>query len=721
MPNALGVPSLGAFYLGDLAMVTVPPSWLQRPHCTVTIHGVVQDAITEWHTDAGLDRISTADLTMPFPMGAEAIEGAAVTITAAAGEDDPERLVFSGRINVIETSLGEDGRTAHVRCAGSAWALTLPLEADLVFGGGAAIDAQLLTASTYHLGDDTISWYADTTPDGLSVDLLFAPRVDARFVRVTGRQHGANSYQEDPDRDLKDFSRVEIWQSGRMLGYANMPRDGERYRDQIAYTADAEWSDFAMTIGARIDGDGGDVTVRFVSGRKPGSKERDEYEIKGVSYQTAGRQTARDLARSLLRDRGYGASLNGVTYRVTPVTDLYGAVISLGGNGLINNGQIRLTEKTQPWSWLTQMVNLWGFRVVDGPDALEIVPVRGDPGNLTPVAVYTDGVNLFRLTRVRDVGEVVTGWNVYGASGSDENGEPFQYESFSAIDRIATPAYLPNPPGIVAGELRSDLLVSDYLARTVRHIKEVEHESLPVQCTLDTVPSPTVKPGSVVRIVSAAEGIDRAMWVMGVRHDFDDGGFWSSLTVRVGTGTRNAEADPASQPRDQTVPDTRHIGQADIAWYARSGADGLSVSYGWHPGGAYRGVRVTGGYHGANSWATGSKAGTNTSSTVEIWQSGVKLGSASLPHHPERYDRQQAYSSDAFWADFDVMIAADVVDASAEVRFVSGTARDASRDEYEVKAVMVTLYAEATEQGAVATSGADWHAYQSRRVWRWSA
>jgi hypothetical protein len=240
---------------------------------------------------------------------------------------------------------------------------------------------------------------------------------------------------------------------------------------------------------------------------------------------------------------------------------------------------------------------------------------------------------------------------------------------------------------------------------------------LPVTAVLGSVPpSPTILPGQVIQVTASALGVDSLLWVTGVRHDWDDGGFWTSIDARAATGEANAEAPVSFAPEEQTSSATRHIGNTEIAWYARSDADGLSVDYPWHPGGDYGGVRITGRYHGANSWRSGSKA--ETPSTVEVWQLGVMLGSAALPWHSERYSRRQDYDNDAYWADLDVMLAADVVDASADIIFTSGTARDGTRDDYEVKEVEVILYAEATEQGSTTHGGADWFAYQPTRAYR---
>lgn len=719
----LGDAILGEAVLWDatIGLGIDPPAWYLAPHCTVVIAGVVQDMVPEWHTDLAFDRIATADLVAPLPLGLEITEGATVEILAAARAGDAQRRVFWGRVNVIEPGLSDAGKVAHLRCAGMAWALTLPLERELRFAGGLPTEARFLSSQVFHVGSQTIGWYADPSPDGLTVDVgTFTPAADVRFVHLTGRVHGSNSYPEDPDRDIRDFSRLELWQDGRRRGYANLPRTDERWRDELDYGDDDQWRDLDFTIGAALDA-GTAVTVRAVSGRKPGASERDEYELAGLTYQTAGRTSARDLLRSILRDRGYGPGLNGVPYRVAPIVDLAGLEILLGGNGLIDNGQVVVPEGQTPWSWMGALANLWGYRLVDGPDGIDVVPARGEPSG-DPVASFMEGVDIFEVTRSRDVGQVVTSWRVTGASGADEYGQPFRYESITDPNAVASPSFLPDPPGLVAGQVRSDLLVSDGLARGVRQIKEIEHEAIPIALTLNgVVPSPALTPGAMVRVTVPSNGVDRALWVTGVRHDWDESGFWSSVTARSATGLPNPEADRATDPREQPSSATRHIGLTRIRWYRRRDPDGATVRVAFHPGGAFRGLRVTGRAHGANSFASGSKPADGAWSSIEIWQLGVKIGAAPLPIIPERWDRRLDYGDDRHWADLDVMIAADLVDASAELRFTCGTARDDSRDDYEVRNLEVALYSVATEQPPVATSGADWHAYQSRRAWRWAS
>lgn len=689
-------------------------------HTTVIIGDVVQTAWVEWHSDANLNEAASADVVLPRPTGPEVVDGAEVEITAAGTEDAAEVPVFAGSVQVLDDTIDDGGRVVAVRCIGHAYPLTLELETDLVFAGGAPLTPTLLATQVLHIGSRSVGWYADTTADGTLVNLTFSPAVDAHFVRLTGRTHGANSYEEEPDRDIRDWSRIEVWQAGHKRGYVNLPRSDERWRDTPNYLNDAEWDDLDVLIGARIERDEGDVTVKLIAGRKPGSRERDEYEVKGLAYQMAGRAAVDDLFRGLLRQRGYGPGRNNVAYRIAKVLDLNGNRVLLGGNGLIDNGRVGVTEGTPPWGWLTDTADLWGYAWDDAPHDLVLTAVRGRADDRAAVGSYVEGVNLFRVARRRDRGDVATAWIVYGASGTDENGQPFQYLSRADPAGISRPPYIPAIPGVVPGQVSSSLLVSDGLARGVRQVKETEFAAIPLALEFDCPPACAVRPGQAVDVTVPTWNLPTTrVWVTGVRHDCTDAGLWSQLKVRVGQGVKEPEDDPAVLPRDATLTSTRHIGVATVAWYRRPDPGGTTVTLDWHPGGNFRAVRVRGFYHGANSHPSGSKP--DTWSRVEVWQLGTKLGDVRLPWHGEAWDRRRDYSTDQWWAPFDLTIAADLINAAAEIRFTSGLANDGSRDEYEIKDTSVVLYAEATEQGPVATSGADWHAYQPRRVFRWAS
>lgn len=701
-------------------VVQLAPPPVMTPQRTVTIGGVVQTNVLEFQTVSRLNEVMTATLLIPPPFGNELVKGAEVIIEATNDIDDPQERVFWGTIDSIDREFTQQGNVRRLSCHGRGWALTLPLEETIAYAGGARTTPTLISSSVYHIGNHTYAHYSDTTPDGTTVTVTFTPSVDARFVQVTGRQHGANSFPISVDKEIREFSRIEIWQAGAKRGYANMPESAEQYEAKLDYTDDANWEDFDLTIGASIDKDLGDVEIRFISGRKPGSSERDDYEIKGVTYRIAGRSGVQGLLKSLMRTRGYGTNGNGVPYRIPVVRDLNGDEVLLGGNGLIDNGQVVLEQGEQPWRWMADLVDLWGYALIDHPRGIRVVDVKGEPIWYVNEKTFTDQLNAWSLKWRESVSDTVTKWAVYGASGSDEYGQPFQYASVGV--GVDAPSYIPDPPGFVARELSTDLLVSDGLAQSVREVAELQSASSSITVTFSGEPSPHLTAGSAIALRAPTLGIDETIsaWATEVRHSWTAAGFWTTITARKADGVITAEESPEVDALQDVPFTTRHIGVETISWYRVPSPAGTSVTFDFHPGGDFRAVQVTGRFHGANSWKSGSPAGTNTKSRIQVWQYGVMLGEEPLPVGAERYTSRRDYNDDAFWMNYRVVISCDIANGPASLVFVSGTARDASRDDFEIKETVVKLYAEATERNPITRSGADWHAYQPRRVWRWA-
>lgn len=687
---------------------------MSAPHCLVTIGGVVQARVLEWSTDARVNAVSTATLSLPVPLGAEVVVGAEVAIGAGL-DDAADGTVFWGQVTGLPTSFSADGATAEVDCSGWEWQLDLRLKSDLRFAGGAPTAPTLLATSVYHVGAATIAWYADPSPDGPTVSRFVDPGVDARFVHLTGSVHGSNSYAAEPAKDIASFSRIEIWQDGSRRGYVNLPIGDERTADKLDYTDDANWDAFDVTIGCDVSGDAA-FEIRFTSGTNPDTGERDDYEVKGVFYDTAARMSVRQVVASILRARGYGAAGNGVPYRLRTVRDLDGNAIALGGNGLIDNGHVTLSTGDRPWSWMAQTAQLFGHAVCGNPDGIDLGPLVGDPADRAPVLSLAEGVNVLEVKPSESIASVVTDWTVLGASGSDANGDPFQYASQSS--ETAAPAWLVTAADALADQKSSDLLVSDGLCRAVREILEVQTGQAPLDATLSILPTNALRLGDVVAVTSPTLGLARNLWVTGVRQVWGANGWTTELDCHADNGGATAEADAAVAPA--TAPDVGgyHIGSHTVAWYATPGPDGASVALGFAPGGAYRAVRVTGRVHGSNSVPSGSTP--STWSTVEVWQFGVRIGSAKLPHATEHAERRYDYASDSHWSGFDLTIAADIADAAAEIRYVAGTMHDGTVDDFEIKNTAIALYSEANEQPARAVDSIDWQAFQSRRRWRWA-
>src|SRR5207237_5996087 len=124
------------------------------------------------------------------------------------------------------------------------------------------------------------------------VDKTFAPTTDSNFLWIAGRLHGTNDYDASVgSKTIKDHSKVVVLQGGVELGRAFFPVSSANWSSMNDYTNDSCWSDFSIFVACDpgITAAGGNVTIRFHSGRKPGSTDYDEYEVKAVTYQTAGK------------------------------------------------------------------------------------------------------------------------------------------------------------------------------------------------------------------------------------------------------------------------------------------------------------------------------------------------------------------------------------------------------------------------------------------------
>lgn len=139
-----------------------------------------------------------------------------------------------------------------------------------------------------HLGNQTISRYADSTPDGIEVTLpITVAHADYSSLRLTGRAHGTNSYGR---AKASTGSKVELWQlpdpalpeSGtnemRRVGSIELPTLDENSHLNLNYSNDANWSDFSLPISGTLKV--GAAELRILAGTNPDG--RDDFEIKDL-------------------------------------------------------------------------------------------------------------------------------------------------------------------------------------------------------------------------------------------------------------------------------------------------------------------------------------------------------------------------------------------------------------------------------------------------------
>ena len=530
-------------------MNVVLQTWAAR----LTVDGEVTSFLSG-HTSHAVKQVGTLSLTIPLPLPAVFAIGNAVTLEASLDGvwlDDP---LFTGTVRQIDDAVTSQGVTATVLCEGPLHRLTYPI-GTVAFAGGAKAAPQTLITTPKHLGDDTIAWYEVDAPTGLQYDATFTPTTDSYFLWIAGILHGTNSYDASiGDKTIKKWSRIEVYQGGEKIGYANLPESNEDWDDELDYTDHDNWDDFEVYIACTIDDGAGDVTVRFISGYKPGSSSRDEYEVDNVTYQTAGKQTIHEIARGLLRRVG----LTTAQYNVYEITDLDGDQIKLGGNGLVDAGQVVLGRRDQPFAFLTRLLDLFGFVIFDSPDGVvRVRPFRGNPSG-TAAQTFAEASSAItvpsRTTNPRDVYNAV---RVDGASGNDEDGKRFAYFYRTDPGLVEDSDYIPHPkPGEHLLTMSSSYLVSFTLCQQVHDIALVNNgESETVVVT--TWPH-ALRPAQIVQINAPTAGFAGKAFVESVRTDIDSGGFRMTVTAWTGVDLEVSETpDPNPDDEDSEPVDPR--------------------------------------------------------------------------------------------------------------------------------------------------------------------
>lgn len=532
-------------------MTTLIQDW----SLTVIFDGVPVSCLSA-RAGHGVDRgIAIATIETTKTLADTIPDGADVIVSVSLNGDNMTR--FTGTFRNPERNASTSGNLATLTCEGTSYVLAYPLEKDIAFTGGAKAVADNLQTSPMHVGNDTISWYADTSPNGTSVSLTETPLVDSTFVWVEGRLHGTNSYPTSlDDRKIKDFSRIEVWQGGDLLGYGNFPEHGEQFSSELPYSDDANWTPFEVMIAADIDTSDGDLTFKFISGIKPGTKSlHDEYEVKTVTWQTAGKNTVREILRGM-----FARVLGPSKYRVVNVTDLAGNTMYLGGNGLADAGQVRVARTETPLSFMTRIAGLFGYKVFDCPDGvIRVLPIRGAP-NSTSVATFTEGTNLLSVRRRFNPKDVANAVRVEGWSGTDQTRKRVAYTSQTATIDIEPSEVIPDPPGISLLRISDSLLTSTALCADVREIAEINHAEASVFIEWETWPH-AVRVGQVVTVNAPSVGFSGDLFLMDTDDDLSLSGMRTRCVGWIGgvvpfDGDADAD-DPDPEQTDIEPTDPR--------------------------------------------------------------------------------------------------------------------------------------------------------------------
>lgn len=178
-------------------------------------------------------------------------------------------------------------------------------------GGGTALAAgsdcvsQALGSGVYHLGDETIPWYAHPAPMGgytdangkpqSRVDIPFTVAADYSTIKATAQSHGCNSYYIGGQNTTSTVSTFEIWQNQndgqgfRRIGGGDLPVQNEDYAQEYPYaTDDRYWTTIAIPISGSLKA--GSATLRIVAGTDADAVDGpvDDFEVKSITLTTCG-------------------------------------------------------------------------------------------------------------------------------------------------------------------------------------------------------------------------------------------------------------------------------------------------------------------------------------------------------------------------------------------------------------------------------------------------
>jgi hypothetical protein len=152
-----------------------------------------------------------------------------------------------------------------------------------------------IATSPRHIGNQTLSWYADPTPNGEEQSISFTnPFDDYSSLKIEGLAHGSNSYN---NKTASEGSKIEIWQKPdpalpdsaenelRRIGSVDLPTLDEEVARRRPYgTSNRYWTSFSLPIGGRLKA--GAATLKLIAGENPDG--HDDYEVKNVTLRACG-------------------------------------------------------------------------------------------------------------------------------------------------------------------------------------------------------------------------------------------------------------------------------------------------------------------------------------------------------------------------------------------------------------------------------------------------
>lgn len=146
-------------------------------------------------------------------------------------------------------------------------------------------------SGTYHVGNQTMSNFADPTPDGIVEAITFTVPAVYNTLTIEARAHGSNDHMGSVVNPGDTTSTFEIWQRPDPALGAVTGNDFERRGSgdlpeledagSADYTDDSLWSDIVIPITGSLVA--GDAELRLVSGSTGTEKAYDDFEVKNLA------------------------------------------------------------------------------------------------------------------------------------------------------------------------------------------------------------------------------------------------------------------------------------------------------------------------------------------------------------------------------------------------------------------------------------------------------
>lgn len=369
--------------------------------------------------------------------------------------------------------------------------------------------------------------------------------------------------------------------------------------------------------------------------------------------------------------------------------------IRFGGNLFVGDEAKIIPSQASLLSWATQKVSLFGYYLYDTPSGqVRVSRVSGKPSG-TPVATFTEGLDIYSVTRNVDSAQIYNYIEVLGAKYLDTNAVPVQIRSVPAV--VPSNADI-NPPGYRKLRVSDNWIVRTQEANSARLVKELDYGARLIEESWETWGNPDIQPGDVISIVSPSTNpnyaTDNLRWVTSVSHSITDRGWNTSLTAWAGGGTILPQAnDCATQPIGSGA--TFHIGDQVRPNFNQPNPYGIEAQINFTVASTYTSLSLSGYIHGSNSPLyndeNGNKIWKNLS-RVEVWQSGVRISSVDLPAY---YDSPlDSYASiPTNWVRFTIPLAGTLVAGTAQIRIIAGEGVDLQTgkefDDFEVTGMSV--------------------------------